>query len=224
MAHSRTQTAALCLFAGIWLLAAQGCSKLYYASMHKLGKEKRDILVQRIKDGKKDQDAAKEQLKTTLQAFQELTGFNGGNLEKVYNRLNGELERAQSRADKLSNQITSIDKVAGDLFAEWQKEIDGMQDPTLKRKSIGILADTKLRHAQYMRRMRQTEAKMVPILQRFRDQVTFLKHNLNAKAIQSLKVTAAKMDGDVAGLIGDIEVSSQEADKFIGTLSSTDTE
>ncbi len=218
------KTAALCLLLAGVFAVTEGCSKVYYASMHKLGKEKRDILVQRIKDGKKGQDAAKEQLKTTLQAFQELTGFDGGNLEKIYNKLNGELERAQSRADKLSNQITSIDKVANDLFAEWQGEINGMQEPTLKRQSASILADTRLRHAQYMKRMRQTEAKMVPILQKFHDQVTFLKHNLNAKAIQSLKVTAAKMDGDVAGLISDIEISSQEADKFIGTLSSTDTE
>ena len=29
-----------------------GCSTLYYSSMKKLGKEKRDILVSRIEDGK----------------------------------------------------------------------------------------------------------------------------------------------------------------------------
>jgi hypothetical protein len=79
MTPVKRQLAGICLL----LLAATGdCSKVYYASMHKLGKEKRDILVQRIKDGKKDQDAAKEQLKTILQDFQELTGFKGGNLER----------------------------------------------------------------------------------------------------------------------------------------------
>ena len=37
-------------------LVSSGCSSLYYASMKKIGKEKRDILAQRIMDGKKDQE------------------------------------------------------------------------------------------------------------------------------------------------------------------------
>ena len=38
------------------LLATQvGCSMLYYTAMEHLGKQKRDILVSRIRDAKKDQ-------------------------------------------------------------------------------------------------------------------------------------------------------------------------
>ena len=59
---------------------------------------------------------------------------------------------------------------------------------------------------------------MTPVLRSFRDQVTFLKHNLNAKAIASLKKTSARMDTGVAELIKDIEVSMKEADSFISTL------
>ena len=40
------------------LAGATACNRLYYASMEKLGKEKRDILVKRIVDGKKDQEEA----------------------------------------------------------------------------------------------------------------------------------------------------------------------
>jgi hypothetical protein len=200
-------------------LLLTGCSSLYYSAMEKIGKEKRDILVQRIVDGKKDQEAAKKQLKTTLEAFQELTGFEGGNLEKTYKKLNGEFQDAEARAKDLSNRVQSIDQVGTDLFAEWQKEIDAMSDRKLKTSSAAMLRSTKANHQQYIRRMRQTEKKMLPVLQSFRDQVTYLKHNLNAKAIGSLKGTAAKMDNDVAVLITDMEGSLQEADKFIQTLS-----
>jgi hypothetical protein len=51
--------------------------------MATFGKEKRDILVARVKDSKKDQQQAKEQIKTTMESFQELTGFQGGSLEKI---------------------------------------------------------------------------------------------------------------------------------------------
>ena len=67
--------------------------------------------------------------------------------------------------------------------------------------------------------MKQTERKMTPVLQTFNDQVLFLKHNLNAKAIGSLKSTAAKMDTDVGLLVTDIEGSIKEADSFIQSLS-----
>ncbi len=204
------------------LLLLTSCSSLYYNAMEKIGKEKRDILVQRIVDGKKDQEAAKKQLKTTLEAFQELTGFEGGNLEKVYKKLNGEFVDSEKRAKDLSDRIASIDQVAKDLFAEWDKEISEMKDRSLRTRSQQMLRETRARHQQYLKRMQQTDRKMQPVLQGFRDQVLFLKHNLNAKAIGSLKGTAAKMDGEVGVLIQDIEGSMREADSFIDSLKTTE--
>ncbi len=200
------------------VLLSTSCSSLYYNAMEKIGKEKRDILVQRIVDGKKDQEAAKKQLKTTLEAFQELTGFEGGNLEKVYKKLNGEFVDSEKRAKDLSDRVASIDQVGKDLFTEWDKEISEMKDKSLRTRSQQMLRETRGRHQQYIKRMQQTDRKMQPVLQGFRDQVLFLKHNLNAKAIGSLKTTAAKMDGDVSVLIQDIEGSMREADSFIDSL------
>ncbi len=203
-------------------LALTGCTSLYYDAMEKIGKEKRDILLQRIVAGKKDQEKAKEQIKTTLEAFQELTGFEGGNLEKTYKKLNGEFEAAEKRANDLSERIRSIDQVGNDLFREWNQELSTIKDTTLNSRSEQLLRQTRLRHQQYIARMKQTERKMLPVLQGFRDQVLFLKHNLNAKAVGSLKTTATKMDSDVSLLIADMEGSSKEADSFIKTLTTTD--
>ena len=101
-------------------LALTGCTSLYYDAMEKIGKEKRDILLQRIVAGKKDQEEAKKQIKTTLEAFRDLTGFDGGNLEKTYQKLNGEFEDAEKRANDVSDRIKSIDQVSKDLFREWK--------------------------------------------------------------------------------------------------------
>jgi dethiobiotin synthetase len=59
----RRITTALLLFS----LCAAGCTTFYYKTMQKLGREKRDILVSRVKDSKKDQEQAKEQIKTTME-------------------------------------------------------------------------------------------------------------------------------------------------------------
>lgn len=200
-----------------------GCNRIFYASMEKLGKEKRDILVKRIVDGKKDQEEAREQIKTTMEAFKELTGFEGGNLERVYEKLNGEYEDAKSRADDVSNRIKSINQVAGDLFNEWAKEISEMENASLKSQSRAMLRDAQLRHQRYMTAMNATERKMQPVVHAFHDQVLFLKHNLNARAIRSLKTTLTKLDGDVERLVADIERSMKESDEFVQSLLKAET-
>lgn len=202
----------------VYLFTSSGCSRIYYASMEKLGKEKRDILVKRIVEGKKDQEEAREQIKTTMEAFKELTGFEGGNLEKVYQQLNSEYESARKRANDLSSRIKSIDQVAGNMFNEWNKEIGEMRDPALKNQSRAMLKDAQIRHQQYMAAMHATERKMEPVVHAFYDQVTFLKHNLNARAIRSLKTTVTKLDRQVESLVQDIEVSMKHSDTFVQSL------
>jgi hypothetical protein len=62
------------LLTALALLPTTGCGfiydRLYYASMEKLGREKRDILAKRVANSRKDQEQAKEQFQTTLEAFQ----------------------------------------------------------------------------------------------------------------------------------------------------------
>jgi len=200
------------------LVAMGGCTRTYYKTMAAFGKEKRDILVARVKDSKKDQQQAKEQIKTTMESFQALTGFQGGQLEKNYKKLNGEYEKAADTAKKLHDRIDSIDQVSNDLFKEWQKEIDGMDNRKLKQQSADMLRQSRLQEAGYLKSMRQTEARMTPVITAFRDQVTFLKHNLNARAIGSLKGTSAKISTDVDVLLTSLDGSMAQADALIQSL------
>ncbi|MGA8038430.1 MAG: DUF2959 family protein [Candidatus Acidiferrales bacterium] len=204
------------------VVALGGCTSAYYKTMQKLGKEKRDILVQRVKDSKKDQEETKEKLQTTMESFQALTGFQGESLEKQYKRLNSDYESAASQVDKLHERIQSIDKVSNDLFTEWQGEINQMSNAKLKARSTAMLKDSQARQAAYMKAMRNTEARIAPVMAAFHDQVLFLKHNLNARAIGSLKGTSAKMDTDVTSLMKSIDGSMAEADNLINSLTASD--
>ncbi|MBI1355215.1 MAG: DUF2959 family protein [Acidobacteria bacterium] len=202
---------------------ATGCTwitdQIYYAGMEKLGREKRDILAKRVAAGREDQEKAKEQFQTTLEAFQALTGFDGGDLEKVYKKLDGELKRSKNRAEKVRERIDGIERVARDLFREWDGEIEKISSADLRNRSRTLRQETEERYGQLIAKMKQAEAKMEPVLTAFEDQVLFLKHNLNARAIQSLGSTALEIDGEVAALVADIEASIAEADAFVDSLS-----
>ena len=201
-------------------LALAGCKTTYYKAMRTLGKEKRDILVSRIKDAKTDQQATKQQLKTTMESFQQLTGFKGGSLEKSYKRLNSDYEKVEDQARKLHDRVDSIDKVSQDLFKEWQSEINQMDDRKLKSQSSAMLRDARIRQASYLKTMRKTEEQMTPVLRAFHDQVLFLKHNLNARAIGSLMNTSANIQDEVTVLLASIDGSMNEADSLIASLNS----
>ena len=195
-----------------------GCSTLYYSSMKKLGKEKRDILVSRIEDGKQAQQDASKQVKTAYEAFKELTNFQGGDLEKVQKSLSKEFDDVEDRANKVTDRIASIDKVGQDLFTEWSGEIDQMSNGAMKNDSRKLLKETRDRHLKLMKQMKSSEAKLKPVVQAFRDQVLYLKHNLIARAINSLKKTVIEIDDDIAALVKDIDASNAEADRAIAGL------
>ena len=66
--------------------------------------------------------------------------------------------------------------------------------------------------------MKRAEAKIDPVLEAFEDQVLFLKHNLNAKAIASLQNELTAVENDIAELIREMEASMSEADAFIQAM------
>jgi hypothetical protein len=197
------------------LMLLVGCKSANYAFWNKFGYEKRDILVSRVEDAKNDQEKAKEQFKTTLERFQELTNFQGGELESKYKKLSSEYESCKSRADTVSKRIDSVESVASDMFKEWKQELSEYQNPELRKNSEQKWNESKARYQQLIDLMHKSEAKMQPVLTAFHDQVLFLKHNLNAQAVASLQSTAAGIDKDVQALIKDMEASINEANDFI---------
>jgi chromosome segregation ATPase len=217
----RIVLALLCALPGALLTGSLGgCRSIYYSAMEKVGTQKRDILKSRIESGREEQQAAQEQFETTYQRFQALTGYDGGDLESVYDDLDAEYERSEARAQDVRSRIASIDQVAKDLFAEWQDEIDSMKNAKLKGQSARSLAETKAKYAKLIAAMKKAEGKMPPVLTAFHDEVLALKHNLNARAIASLSSTLGEIQGDVDLLIRDIDASIKESERFLASLES----
>ena len=206
----------VCASSMLFLLAA--CTGVYYDAMEQLGQHKRDILRSRIEAGQEDQREAQEQIETTYERFKEAAGYDGGDFEAVYRDLNAQYEAAVSRADDVRDRITSIEQVAADLFAEWQEEIGLYQSAAIRRESERSLRDTKTRYQRLIEAMKRAESKMPPVLNAFRDQVLFMKHSLNARAIAALEGKVGEIENDVATLIRDIDASIREAERFLREL------
>ncbi len=194
------------------------CTTAYYRALETVGVEKRDILVDRVEEARDSQTDAKEQFTSALDRYRSVVNVDGGDLEEIYDRLATEFERSEARAQAVGDRVAAVESVAEDLFAEWEDEIGEYSDPNLRRQSQRLLTDTRADYRRLIAAMRRADSAMEPVLTLFRDQVLYLRHNLNARAIGSLETELADIERATANLIQEMERSIAEASRFIDAL------
>jgi predicted nucleic acid-binding Zn-ribbon protein len=202
----------------IIMLGASGCSTVYYGTMESLGIHKRELMMDRVKDANKTQHDVKKQFVSAMQQFQSVVNFKGGNLEKEYNKLNATLKRSEAGAKAIRHRIKAIEDVSGALFKEWSKEIKQYSSKSLRKASQQKYDIAVADYKGLIQAMKLAESKLEPALVPLRDQVLFLKHNLNAEAISGLSDELVSIQTNVASLIRDMDVAIAHADKFVATL------
>jgi hypothetical protein len=216
----KTKLATLSILALTLAVGCQAARTKYYNAWEAMGYAKRERLVDNVKSAAKSQDKAKEQFVTALEEFKSVVNFDGGNLEKTYNRFDKAYQSAESRANDVHGRIDSVENVSKSLFSEWKTEISEIQDASIKRSSQKLYDDTFSSYEQLIERMKKAESSMTPVLASFRDRTLFLKHSLNAQAIASLQGEASQISADVDRLIAEMEASIREADEFVSKMKS----
>lgn len=195
-----------------------GCETMYFNAMEKVGYHKRDILVSRVEDARESQEDAEEEFKSALAQFQSVVAVAPSELQSVYEDLSGEFEDAESAAKEVSDRIDAIESVSDALFDEWQDELEQYTSSQLRRQSAAKMKATRKRYQTMINAMRRAEDKMTPVLNVFRDQVLYLKHNLNAQSVAALKGELVNIETNVDRLIKEMRKSITESNKFIASL------
>jgi hypothetical protein len=191
---------------------------MYYSVWEKLGYEKRDLLRSNVEAVREDQEDVGEQFENTLERIRAIYGIEGGELVKQYDRFKADYDRSVAKAEELRERIGKVEEIATDLFDEWIRELDVISDPSLRRRSREQLSATKARYQRLSTALEKTESGLDPVLQRFQDQLLFLKHNLNAQAVGGLETEVNDIETEVDDLISDLKDSILQADAFIQQL------
>jgi len=194
------------------------CSKAYYGAMEKVGIHKRDILIDRVEDARDAQSEAQKQFKSALEQFSAVVHIGNSNLKKAYEKLNAEYEDSDKVAKKVSERIDKVESVADALFDEWKDELKLYKNAAFRKSSKQKLQDTKTRYREMLASMHRAEKTMAPVLRSFRDNVLFLKHNLNAQAIGSLRSEFSTLKGEIDGLIKNMSEAIKTSNKFIADI------
>lgn len=200
------------------LTCMAGCSSVKYSALEKIGVHKREILVKDVTRARDAQEDAKEEFKDALDQFSKELDFDGGDLEDKYKRLSKVLDRSEVKAEAVSSRIAKVEHVAGALFKEWKSEFGQYNSAELRRSSKEQYDRSRARYHDMIEAMRRAEEKIEPVLKPLRDQVLYLKHNLNAAAISSIKKELVGVENDVDSLIRELEKAISEADEFIKAM------
>ncbi|WP_417658046.1 DUF2959 domain-containing protein [Pseudidiomarina aestuarii] len=212
------------LLISVMVLALSGCSSAYYGAMEKVGIHKRDILVDRVDEARDSQADAQQEFKSALERLNELLQFDGGELEATYNALNDDYESSKAAADRVYDRIDAIDDVAQDLFDEWQDELDEYSNEGMRIESERSLRETERRYKSLLASMERAADTMPPVLEKLRDNVLYLKHNLNAAAIDAIRGEYRTLQSDISSLIEEMEQAINESDAFIKAMQEGRTE
>ena len=200
------------------MLAITGCESTYYAAMEKVGVHKRDIMVDRVEEARDAQQDAQTQFKSALEQFQALTQFNGDDLQRAYQSTKDAYEESEEAAESVRKRIDGVASVSEALFSEWQEELDQISNERLRRDSANKLKATQKKYTDLMRSMRKAESKMAPVLSSLKDNMLYLKHNLNAAAIGSLDKEYKIIKSDIEVLMTEMNKSIQSSNAFIESL------
>ncbi len=189
-----------------------------YNAYEMAGIEKRDLFKREITRIKEDQEETTEAFKDALTKLKEIYAFDGGDLEREHDKLNASYENALTKSEGIKDRISRLDTVAGDLFVEWEGEIEEISSMELKSQSRKKLQSTRSRYSGLYKQLKSSEKKLSSPLARLKDQVLYLKHNLNARAISGLKVEGTKIQADIKALMREMDESNRQAEAFIKTL------
>jgi Protein of unknown function (DUF2959) len=195
-----------------------GCSGTYYSAMEKVGIHKRDILIDRVGEARDSQSEAQEQFKSALEQFGSVVALKNTDLKNAYDTLEKEYTDCEKAATEVSDRIDKVESVSEALFNEWEDELELYENRELRRSSKRQMQDTRSRYTKMLASMHTAERSMAPVLKTFRDNVLFLKHNLNAQAIGSLQSEFSSLEKDIDVLIKKMNSAIDQSNTFISQM------
>ena len=196
-------------------LSLAACSTVKYQALEKVGIYKRDILVDRVEDARDSQEETREELVEAYAELNTLIGVEGGDLERQYKALDKKVERSRDAIEELDDHLEAIDTVSEDLFEEWQDELGQYNSASLRRDQEQKLAESRQQFTALRARMQTARERVDPVMAVLNDNVLYLKHSLNARALDALRGEATALEGKVDALIKDMQLAIDEADRFI---------
>ena len=191
---------------------------VYFNARESIGDHKRALVVHQVEQACFSLQETRNEFQDALSQLKMLTSSTETSLDHRYNLLNRQYQFCRAKSENVSSRIRAIESVSEALFMEWEKELNDYSNRTLRNSSKQQLKVARQNYARLIKTMQSAENKIQPVLSAFKDQVLYLKHNLNARAIAALQHEFIEIGIDISQLIHAMERTIAEANQFMSVL------
>ncbi len=201
----------------VFLIASyllSSCQTAYYKIWETLGREKRDLLESNVEKAGDEQRAMENEFEDILSRIRSEYDFDGGEIERLYDQLKSDYENVVAKKEQLEERSDSIHTIANDLFKEWKREAQGLSNRRYKEDSLKKLRIAKDNFKRMSASLKNTQDRLNTVTKQFKDHVTYLKHNLNAKSLDVFKTEINSIKDDMEKLISTVKLSIKQSDDF----------
>lgn len=191
---------------------------VYYNARESIGDHKRSIVIYQVEQACVSLQETRDEFEDALERFKSLVNVSETSLEHRYHQLNRQYQFCRAKSESVSDRIKAIEEVSDALFTEWENELNEYTNRSLRNSSKQQLKIAKQNYSRLIKALRTAEAKIQPVLSVFKDQVLYLKHNLNAQAVAALQYEFIVIGVDISQLIRAMELTIAEASQFVSVL------
>ena len=203
----------LTLLAGLAL--AGGCGSVYYGAMEKVGVDKRDTLVERVKAARDAARVAEQQCTNAVEQFRGVTQVPSTNLQTTCDRLSDALRTAEDRTATLHSRIRGVADVSEAVLSDKRNALKEYHSAALRESMEQKLAETSRRHADLIAALQKAAGRLEPVTGPLGERLLLLKQGLSAKSAVTLPAWPAVVNRNVNLLIHDTGTAIAEADRFL---------
>ncbi len=196
------------------MVCLTGCVGGAYKSS---GQYKRDILIDRIEKARQCHERAKNQFEVVLINYSNVVDTAKGDLHDEYNKLSRQYNKTKAITKEISRRVVDVEKIGKSLFRDWEDELEGYENETIRRTSEEHLDTTRSNYLKVVHSLKDTQRRTENILKSLSDQMLFLSQNLNVGALKSFKEEITALKDDLKSLIKKMEKGIEEAEKFVKT-------
>lgn len=182
------------------------------------GFKQTDKLVKRAEAVSKSIVEARQELDKARASYNSVIDGTAKDPRKAYNDAQKQLDNTDKKVADVGKKIQEMDADATIYFSDWSSSLTSISSADLRKRSETRLNGTKADYNKIKASAGKTNDSYKKFVAYFRDQLTFLGHDLNPSAVAGLKPDAAKLNGQAAALSKDADASLKVIDQLTTKL------
>jgi ATP-dependent exoDNAse (exonuclease V) beta subunit len=161
---------------------------------------------------------SRTQLQKTMVTYNSITEMTAKDLKSAYKDLNKDVADSEKKVAEGRPKVDEMNTEAASYFSAWKASAAAISDPGLRKRSEERLADAQVRFDKISAAGKDARQSFDTLMKDAKDQSTFLGHDLNAKAITSLKPDAAKFNGRANTVFAKVDGVTKMFDEYITSM------